>query len=50
MHISFTHKTVQGFLLLDQMKVLDAKRFIRKVGYVGTSEFEVIIKTLKELL
>lgn len=39
-----------GFVLLDQMRVVDAKRLLRKVGYLRKEDFEVVRKKLKELL
>ena len=49
MHIPFSHETVDGYALLDQMKALDAKRFIRKVGYVDKERFAEIISKLKSI-
>lgn len=49
MHIEFPHDTVKGYVLLDQMKALDVKRFMRKVGYVDKETFNSIITSLKSL-
>lgn len=39
-----------GFVLLDQVRVVDVKRLLRKVGYINKEEFEIIRNRLKELL
>ncbi len=39
-----------GYVLLDQVRVLDVKRMLRKVGYIDKAEFEIIRSRLKELL
>lgn len=39
-----------GYVLLDQVRVLDVKRMLRKVGYINKEEFETIRLRLKELL
>lgn len=39
-----------GYVLLDQVRVLDVKRMLRKVGYIDKTEFEIIRSRLKELL
>jgi mRNA interferase MazF len=50
MHIPFSHEKVEGYILLDQMKAVDIKRFIRKVGYVSQENFSEIITAFKKLL
>lgn len=32
----------EGYVLLDQVKVIDTKRFLRKMGYVDKETFEII--------
>jgi mRNA-degrading endonuclease toxin of MazEF toxin-antitoxin module len=39
-----------GFVLLDQIRVVDAKRLLRKVGYLQKVDFEIVRSKLKELL
>lgn len=39
-----------GFVLLDQVRVIDAKRLLRKVGYLDKVEFEIVRTKLKGLL
>jgi len=45
-----THGSVQGFALLDQIRVLDVKRMRRKIGTVSRREFSVMVNKLKQLL
>lgn len=44
------HDTIRGFALLDQIRVLDSKRLLRKVGMVSQEEFDRVKKKLKEIL
>jgi mRNA-degrading endonuclease toxin of MazEF toxin-antitoxin module len=39
-----------GYVLLDQVRVLDVKRMLRKVGYIDKVEFEIMRSRLKNLL
>ena len=39
-----------GYVLLDQVRVLDVKRMLRKVSYIDNAEFEIIRLRLRELL
>jgi len=36
--------------LISQMRVIDSKRLVRKIGFLGKSKFEFIRKTVKALL
>lgn len=45
-----THKNIKGYALLDQIRVLDVKRLLRRIGFVEQREFEIVIHKLKELL
>lgn len=47
---SVTHDNVQGFALLDQIRVIDSKRLVRKVGMIGLNEFMVLKEKMKNLL
>lgn len=40
----------EAHALLSQMRVIDTKRLVRKMGYLGKDMFEKIQKTVKELL
>lgn len=44
------HEAVSGYALLDQIKVLDKKRLLRKIGMVKQEEFDILRKKLKDLL
>ena len=44
-----THGSMRGFALLDQVRVLDAKRLRRKIGTVSQSEFEAMIEKFKSV-
>lgn len=39
-----------GYVLLDQVRVLDSKRLLRKIGSISSEEFEEIKSRLKEIL
>ncbi len=43
-------KEKTGYVLLDQVRVLDVKRMLRKVSYISKDDFEIIRSKLKELL
>jgi mRNA interferase MazF len=40
----------EGYVLLDQVRVIDAKRLLRKMGYVQKAVFEIIRIKFKNLL
>ncbi len=44
------HDDVSGFALLDQVKVVDSKRLLRKIGTVSIPQFEIMKNKFKELL
>lgn len=44
------HEEVCGFALLDQVRVLDSKRLLRKIGTVSVTEFESVITRFKKIL
>jgi mRNA-degrading endonuclease toxin of MazEF toxin-antitoxin module len=41
---------VSGYALLDQMRVIDSKRLLRKIGTVSESQFKTMKTKLKDLL
>lgn len=45
-----THGTIRGFALLDQIRVLDAKRLRRKIGTMGRGEFQKIREKVTAML
>ena len=45
-----TYGSLSNFALLDQIRVLDTKRLLRKIGAMDQGEFEVMRNKLKELL
>lgn len=45
-----THGDIQGFALLDQIRVFDTKRLRRKIGMLSQDEFVVIKSKLTEIL
>ena len=45
-----TYDKVSGFALLDQVRVIDSKRLLRKIGTVSESQFENMKTKLKKLL
>ncbi len=45
-----THEKVKGFIMLDQIRVFDTKRLVRKIGKLSVSEFNIMKKRLKEIL
>lgn len=45
-----THQEIQGFALLDQIRVLDSKRLLRKIGTITSDEFEMLKEKMKNLL
>ncbi len=49
MHIPIHHDSITGYVLLDQMKAMDKKRFLRKIGTVEVVEFDNIITAFKDL-
>jgi len=45
-----THGSLVNFALLDQIRILDSKRLLRKIGVVNYEEFESMRNKLKKLL
>lgn len=45
-----THENVHGFALLDQIRVLDSKRLLRKIGTMEQGEFLAMKKKLTHVL
>ena len=45
-----THEDVHGFALLDQIRVLDSKRLLRKISTIEQNEFLVMRKKLNKLV
>jgi len=45
-----THENVHGFALLDQIRVLDSKRLLRKIGTMEQNEFFAMKKKLGGIL
>ena len=48
--VSIVFGNKEGYVLLDQVRVVDTKRLLRKMGYVDKVIFEIIRSKLKELL
>lgn len=44
------HNDITGYALLDQIKVIDIKRLLRKIGVIRKEELDVIKNKLKELI
>lgn len=47
---SVTHEEIHGFALLDQIRVIDSKRLLRKIGTMSLEEFSVMKEKMKKLL
>jgi len=47
---SVTYEEIHGFALLDQVRVLDSKRLLRKIGTMNLDEFSVLKDKMKKLL
>ena len=45
-----THEDIRGFALLDQIRVIDSKRLLRKIGMMGVDEFQILKEKMKKLL
>ena len=45
-----THEEIHGFALLDQIRVLDSKRLLRKIGTMNLDEFSILKDKIKKLL
>lgn len=45
-----THDEVIGFALLDQVRVIDSRRLLRKIGTVSNHKFETMKTKFKEIL
>jgi mRNA interferase MazF len=43
------HESIEGYALLDQIKVIDQKRLIRKVGTLDKEQFTLTVCKLKAL-
>lgn len=48
--VPITISSKEGYILLDQIRVIDAKRLFRKMGYVDKETFAIIREKLKALL
>lgn len=48
--VPFSVSGKEGYILLDQIRVIDAKRLFRKMGYVDKETFAIIREKLKSLL
>lgn len=46
----FTINGVLGYVLLDQIKVVDIRRFSRKMGYMTKSDFEIVVQRFVGIL
>lgn len=44
------HENVKGYALLDQIRVVDTRRLLRKIGLADEKEFFEIIERLKKML
>lgn len=47
---AITHEEVRGFALLDQVRVLDSKRLLRKIGMISRDDFETMKAKFKKIL
>lgn len=47
---SVTHEEIHGFALLDQIRVLDSKRLLRKIGTMTKKEFYIVKEKMKKLI
>ena len=47
---SVTHEGIHGFALLDQIRVIDSKRLLRKIGTMNLDEFSILKDKMKKLL
>lgn len=45
-----TNEKVQGFALLDQVRVIDSKRLLRKIATISISEFNVLRNKFKNII
>lgn len=45
-----TSEDIQGFALLDQIRVIDSKRLLRKIGTMSLSEFIILKNKMRDLL
>ena len=45
-----THEEIHGFALLDQIRVMDSKRLLRKIGTINLEEFLKLKEKMKKLL
>jgi mRNA-degrading endonuclease toxin of MazEF toxin-antitoxin module len=49
MHMFIDHEKIHGYVLLDQLKAIDRKRLVRKVGVVDKILFASIVERFKSL-
>ena len=47
---SVTNENISGFALLDQIRVLDSKRLLRKIGMIDLNEFIFLKEKMRKLL
>ena len=47
---SVIHEEIHGFALLDQIRVIDSKRLLRKIGTMTQEEFIILKEKMKKLL
>lgn len=45
-----THEEIHGFALLDQIRVIDSKRLLRKIGTMNLDEFSILKEKMKKML
>ena len=44
------HGNIRNYALLDQIKVIDARRLLRKIGSANEKEFSCVVEKLKQIL
>ena len=44
------YRNIKNYALLDQIRVIDARRLLRKIGLANEKEFSYIIAKLKQIL
>jgi len=47
---SVTNEDIRGFALLDQVRVIDSKRLLRKIGTMKLDEFIILKEKMRKLL
>lgn len=45
-----TSSNIEGYALIDQLRVVDTKRLIRKIALADIEEFEMLVLKIKQLL